>query len=32
LFGIAASAPGDETYSPMWRIFFIGWNDYDYMP
>ncbi len=30
--GIAASAPGDETYSPMWRIFFIGWNDYDYMP
>ena len=30
--GIAASASGDETYSPMWRIFFIGWNDYDYMP
>jgi len=25
--GIAASAPGDETYSPMWRIFMIEWND-----
>jgi len=30
--GIAASALGDETYSPMWRIFFIGWNDDGYMP
>jgi len=30
--GIAASTPGDETYSPMWRIFFIGWNDDAYMP
>ena len=25
--GISASAPGDETYSPMWRIFMIEWND-----
>jgi len=25
--GIAASAPGDENYSPMWRIFMIGWDD-----
>ena len=25
--GIAASAPGDENYSPMWRIFLIGWGD-----
>jgi len=25
--GIAASAPGDETYSPMWRISLIEWND-----
>ena len=25
--GIAASAPGDENYSPMWRIFMIGWKD-----
>ena len=25
--GIAASAPGDETYSPMWRIYMIEWND-----
>ncbi|HET6517698.1 MAG TPA: hypothetical protein VFG25_05715 [Nitrosopumilaceae archaeon] len=25
--GIAASAPGDKNYSPMWRIFMIGWND-----
>ena len=23
--GIAAGAPGDENYSPMWRIFMIGW-------
>ena len=27
--GIAASAPGDETYSPMWRIFMIGWQNPD---
>jgi len=27
--GIAASAPGDANYSPMWRIFMIGWNDPD---
>jgi len=25
--GIAASAPGDANYSPMWRIFMIGWDD-----
>ena len=25
--GIAAAAPGDENYSPMWRIFMVGWND-----
>jgi len=25
--GIAAAAPGDENYSPMWRIFMISWND-----
>ena len=25
--GIAAAAPGDENYSPMWRIFLIEWND-----
>ena len=25
--GIAAGAPGDENYSPMWRIFMIGWAD-----
>jgi hypothetical protein len=25
--GIAAGAPGDENYSPMWRIFMIGWKD-----
>ena len=25
--GIAASAPGDENYSPMWRISVIGWKD-----
>jgi len=23
--GIAAGAPGDENYSPMWRIFMTGW-------
>ena len=25
--GIAAGAPGDANYSPMWRIFIIGWED-----
>ncbi|KAG2475601.1 MAG: hypothetical protein NPMRIOTA_120016 [Nitrosopumilales archaeon] len=25
--GIAASAPGDENYSPLWRISLISWND-----
>ncbi len=25
--GIAAGAPGDANYSPMWRIFMIGWTD-----
>ncbi|MGH1522361.1 MAG: DUF7482 domain-containing protein, partial [Nitrosopumilus sp.] len=25
--GIAAGAPGDENYSPMWRIFMIGWEN-----
>lgn len=25
--GIAAGAPGDENYSPMWRIFLIEWSD-----
>ena len=25
--GIAASGPGDSNYSPMWRIFMIGWDD-----
>ncbi len=24
--GIAAGAPGDANYSPMWRIFMIGWE------
>ena len=24
--GIAAGAPGDDNYSPMWRIFMIGWE------
>ena len=27
--GISVSAPGDETYSPMWRIFLVEWNDED---
>ena len=27
--GIAAGAPGDENYSPMWRIFMIGWDNPD---
>jgi len=30
--GIGASAIGDENYSPMWRIFMIGWNDPDSAP
>ena len=25
--GIAAGAPGDANYSPMWRIFMIGWEN-----
>jgi hypothetical protein len=25
--GIAAGAPGDANYSPMWRIFMIGWDN-----
>ena len=25
--GIAAGAPGDANYSPMWRIFLIGWQN-----
>ena len=25
--GVAASAPGDQNYSPMWRISVIGWKD-----
>ena len=25
--GIAAGATGDENYSPLWRIFMIGWAD-----
>ena len=28
--GVAAGAPGDENYSPMWRIFLIGWEDPNY--
>ncbi len=27
--GIAAAALGDETYSPMWRIFLVEWNNPD---
>lgn len=27
--GIASSAPGDETYSPMWRIYMIEWKEPD---
>jgi len=23
----AASTLGDETYSPMWRIYIVSWND-----
>jgi hypothetical protein len=25
--GIAAAVPGDENYSPMWRVFIISWNE-----
>ncbi|MHA7647436.1 DUF7482 domain-containing protein [Nitrosopumilus sp. S4] len=25
--GIAAGAPGDANYSPMWRIFMVGWDN-----
>ena len=25
--GIAAGAPGDANYSPMWRIFMTGWSN-----
>ena len=25
--GIATGATGDENYSPMWRIFVVGWED-----
>ncbi len=25
--GIAAAIPGDENYSPMWRIFIVEWDD-----
>lgn len=25
--GIAAAAPGDDNYSPMWRIYVVQWND-----
>lgn len=25
--GIASAAPGDEGYSPMWRIYLVEWND-----
>ena len=27
--GIAAGSPGDANYSPMWRIFMIGWDNPD---
>ncbi|MFQ5940492.1 MAG: hypothetical protein ACE5KA_02180 [Nitrososphaerales archaeon] len=27
--GIGAANPGEENYSPMWRISFINWNDPD---
>ncbi len=27
--GISVSAPGDEAYSPMWRIFLVEWNNED---
>lgn len=25
--GVASAALGDETYSPMWRIYLVSWND-----
>jgi hypothetical protein len=25
--GIASAAPGDETYSPIWRIYNVEWNN-----
>ena len=25
--GIAVAAPGDENYSPLWRISVISWKD-----
>ena len=25
--GISSSAPGDENYGPMWKIYFIEWKD-----
>ena len=25
--GIATAVPGDENYSPMWRIFIVEWDD-----
>lgn len=25
--GIASAAPGDENYSPLWRIYNVEWND-----
>ncbi len=25
--GIASAAPGDENYSPMWRIYLVEWNN-----
>ena len=27
--GIASAAPGDETYSPIWRIYNVEWNNSD---
>ena len=24
--GIASASPGDENYSPMWRIYNVEWN------
>jgi len=29
--GIAASAPGDDNYTPLWRIYLINWNDLNYV-
>lgn len=25
--GVAVAAPGDENYSPMWRIYAVSWNN-----